>query len=45
LSNGEILKTQRCARGEDAFALAARWKGRMLEQGWQPIVPQQALGP
>ena len=42
--DGEILKTQRCARGEGAFALAARWKGQMLEQGWEPILPHPAVG-
>jgi len=42
--DGEILKTQRCSRGEGAFAIAARWKGRMLEQGWEPIGPQPAVG-
>jgi hypothetical protein len=44
LIDGQILKTERCARGDGAFALAARWKRRMLEQGWEPIVPQAALG-
>jgi len=44
LIDGEILKTERCARGDAAFALAARWKRRMLEQGWESIVPQAALG-
>ena len=44
LIDGEILKTERCARGDGAFALAAQWKGRMLERGWEPIVPQPALG-
>ena len=38
--DGEILKSERCDRGEGAFALAARWKRRMLERGWEPTVSQ-----
>jgi hypothetical protein len=44
LIDGEIRKTERCARSDGAFAVAARWKGRMLERGWEPIVPQAAFG-
>jgi hypothetical protein len=42
LVDREILLTERCARADEAFALADRWRHRMLEQGWQQIVPQPA---
>jgi len=42
--DGDVVKTQRCDRGEGAFTIAARWKRRMLERGWEPIAPQTALG-
>ena len=40
LIDGDILKTERCERGDGAFALAARWKRRMLEHGWEPAASQ-----
>ena len=39
LADGEVLLTERCARGSEAFALAEIWKQRMLNQGWHQIVP------
>jgi hypothetical protein len=39
LVDGEILLTERCPRGNEAFALAERWRGRMLKQGWEQLVP------
>ena len=41
--DGEIRKSQRCARGEGAFAIAARWKDRMVERGWAPMAPHPAV--
>lgn len=38
LIDGDIRKTERCDRGDGAFALAARWKRRMLERGWEPAM-------
>jgi hypothetical protein len=40
LVDGKPLLEERCARADDAFALADTWKRRMREQGWQQIVPQ-----
>jgi hypothetical protein len=36
------LLSERCVRADEAFALAERWKHRMLEQGWRQIVPRSA---
>jgi hypothetical protein len=33
---------QRCARGTQAFALADGWKQRMLDEGWQQVMPTSA---
>jgi hypothetical protein len=43
LIDREILLAERCARADEAFALAERWKDRMLEHGWQQIVPRSAV--
>ena len=40
LVDGETLLAKRCARADEAFALAEQWKHRMLEQGWRQIVPR-----
>ena len=40
LVDRETLLAQRCARADEAFALAAQWKHRMVEQGWRQIVPR-----
>ena len=37
--DGEILLSERCPRGNAAFALAERWKRRMLDDGWRQTVP------
>ena len=42
LVDREILLAERCARPDEAFALAERWKHRMLDHGWQQIVPRSA---
>ena len=42
LADGEVLLTERCARGSEAFALAETWRRRMLEQGWHQVVPPAA---
>lgn len=38
--DGAILLSERCPRGAEAFSLGERWRGRMLDQGWQQIVPR-----
>jgi hypothetical protein len=40
--DGETLLVDRCARAEEAFTLAERWKHRMIEKGWQQVVPRAA---
>jgi hypothetical protein len=35
----EILVTERCNRTDEAFALADRWKQRLMRQEWREIVP------
>lgn len=42
--DGETLLSERCPRGAEAFSLAERWRGRMLDQGWQQIVPNLRPG-
>ena len=37
--DGEMLLSERCPRGNSAFALAEQWKRRMLDDGWHLIVP------
>ena len=39
LVDGEILYSERSARTDKTFALAERWKRRMLDQGWKQVVP------
>jgi len=39
LVDGHAILAERCPRGAGAFALADRWKRRMLDDGWREIVP------
>jgi hypothetical protein len=39
LIDNEVLLTEQCERADDAFAVANRWRQRMLAKGWQQIVP------
>ena len=41
--DGVPQQAKRCARGTQAFALAAEWKHRMLDDGWQQVVPASSL--
>jgi hypothetical protein len=34
LMDGEILRAEHCERHEQAFALAERWRARMMDRGW-----------
>ena len=34
---GATLLSKHCARTEDAFSLAERWKERMLRDGWRQV--------
>jgi hypothetical protein len=42
LIDGQILLTQRCTRGAEAFRLAEQWRGRMLDDGWIQVVPRSS---
>ena len=39
LMDSVILLAQRCPRGGDAFRLGEQWKDRMLDRGWQLVLP------
>jgi hypothetical protein len=39
LLDGDILRAERCARYEQAFELAERWRGRMIDRGWVQLRP------
>lgn len=43
--DGTIVLSERCPRGDEAFALADLWKRRMLDQGWHQVVPTAAPDP
>ena len=34
LMDGSILRTEQCERHDEAFALAERWRDRMMDRGW-----------
>jgi hypothetical protein len=34
LMDGSILRAERCGRHDQAFALAERWRDRMMDRGW-----------
>jgi hypothetical protein len=34
LMDGTILKFERCDHYDEAFALAERWRGRLMDRGW-----------
>jgi len=34
MMDGSLLRAERCERHDQAFALADRWCGRMLDRGW-----------
>jgi hypothetical protein len=44
LVDGESLLSEQCTRVDEAFELAERWKRRMLDQGWQQVVPRLSAG-
>jgi hypothetical protein len=45
LVDGDILLAERRPRGSEAFALADKWRTRMLDQGWLQIVPTDQRNP
>jgi hypothetical protein len=40
--DGSTLRAERCERFEQAFALAERWRSRMMDRGWVRLVPGAA---
>jgi hypothetical protein len=34
MMDGSLLRAERCERHDQAFALAERWRDRMLDRGW-----------
>jgi hypothetical protein len=43
--DGHTVLAERCPRGDEAFAVADAWKRRMLDEGWQQVVPAAAPEP
>jgi hypothetical protein len=37
LLDGDVLKAERCGKYEEAFDLAERWRGRMIDRGWVSV--------
>ena len=37
--DGDTLLSERCPRGAETFRLGERWRQRMIDQGWQQIMP------
>ena len=35
--DGSVLRTEHCERHDQAFALAERWRDRMLDRGWSRL--------
>ena len=42
--NGETCLTRRCLDAQEAFALAERWKRKLIAQGWRQLVLGQPRG-
>jgi hypothetical protein len=40
LVDGDILLTEHCTRTDAAFSTAEGWKRRLLEDGWQQLIPR-----
>ena len=40
LINGDTCLTRRCLDAQQAFALAERWKRKLIAQGWRQVVPR-----
>lgn len=46
MMDGSLLRAERCERHDQAFALAERWRDRMLDRGWMRLRAQpQAQSP
>ena len=39
LMDGDVLRSERCESYQGAFALAERWRTRMMERGWVRVTP------
>jgi len=40
----DLLLEERCARADQAFTVGERWRLRMLQDGWQQVVPARDRG-
>jgi hypothetical protein len=38
--NGDTCLTRRCSNAQEAFALAERWKRKLIAQGWRQVIPR-----
>ena len=41
--NGDTCLTRHCVDAQQAFALAERWKRKLIAQGWRQVVPRSRL--
>lgn len=39
LVDGAAILTERCGRTDELFAVAERWRGRLVEEGWEQVRP------
>lgn len=45
LVDGTPLLVERCASSSEAFGVAERWRERLVDDGWEQIVPRQNSTP
>jgi hypothetical protein len=38
--NGDTCLTRRCSNAQEAFALAERWKRKLIAQAWRQVIPR-----
>jgi hypothetical protein len=41
--NGDTFLRRRCISAQETFALAERWKRKLIAQGWRQVVPRSRL--
>ena len=41
--NGDTFLRRRCMSAQETFALAERWKRKLIAQGWRQVVPRSRL--
>lgn len=40
--DGRTLLSESCGRADEAFCLGERWRRRLLDRGWQQVLPGTA---